>query len=97
MAKRAINPGEDARKVLIKLGALGDFVLAMGAMKAVREFHPSARITLLTTPPSGLCHAAYFDRIETDGRPKDTRSTTTLRRLRSENTTCLDFRPAAEP
>ena len=88
MAKQAINPGEDARKVLvIKLSALGDFVLAMGAMKAVREFHPSAQITLLTTPPfEGFAKACpYFDRIETDGRPKDTRSTTTLlRRLRSE-------------
>ena len=46
-----VNPGASAKEVLvIKLSALGDFVLALGAMKAVREFHPSARITLLTTP-----------------------------------------------
>ena len=45
------NPGASAKNVLvIKLSALGDFVLALGAMKAVREFHLSARITLLTTP-----------------------------------------------
>ena len=57
MAKTAklaspVNPGASAKEVLvIKLSALGDFMLALGAMKAVRDFHPSARITLLTTPP----------------------------------------------
>tara|TARA_B100000678_G_scaffold75577_1_gene62196 strand:- start:34798 stop:35811 length:1014 start_codon:yes stop_codon:yes gene_type:complete len=88
MAKNAANPGESARKVLvIKLSALGDFVLAMGAMRAIREHHPSAQITLLTTPPFEHFAKAspYFDRIETDGRPKDASGTTQLiRRLRSE-------------
>ena len=47
-----VNPGAKAKEVLIiKLSALGDFVLSLGAMRAVRDFHPSARITLLTTPP----------------------------------------------
>lgn len=81
-----VNPGADAKKVLvIKLSALGDFVLALGAMRAVREFHPSARITLLTTPPyeefAKVC--PYVDVVETDGRPETLRATGALiQRLR---------------
>jgi ADP-heptose:LPS heptosyltransferase len=38
------------RKVLvIKLSALGDFVLALAAMRKIREAHRKAHITLLTT------------------------------------------------
>jgi ADP-heptose:LPS heptosyltransferase len=37
--------------LVIKLGALGDFVLAMGPFAAIRAHHPAARITLLTTAP----------------------------------------------
>jgi len=81
-----VNPGKEARKVLvIKLSALGDFVLALGAMKAVREHHPSARITLLTTPFfkefAELC--PYVDDVETDGRPDSVKGTAALiQRLR---------------
>lgn len=76
-----VNPGARAKEVLvIKLSALGDFVLALGAMRAVREFHPSARITLLTTPPfeefAKLC--PYFDAVETDGRPEGMKATAAL-------------------
>ncbi|KCZ55665.1 hypothetical protein HY29_11100 [Hyphomonas beringensis] len=76
-----VNPGESARKVLvIKLSALGDFVLSLGAMKAVREAHPKARITLLTTPPykefAELC--PYVDEVETDGRPEGMKATAAL-------------------
>lgn len=75
------NPGNKAKQVLvIKLSALGDFVLALGAMRAVRDFHPSARITLLTTPPyeelAKLC--PYFDAVETDGRPEGLKATAAL-------------------
>jgi ADP-heptose:LPS heptosyltransferase len=35
--------------LVIKLGALGDFVQATGPMAAIRRHHESARITLLTT------------------------------------------------
>ena len=46
------NPGDTLRRVLvIKLGALGDFMQALGAMRVVRATHPTARITLLTTEP----------------------------------------------
>ena len=39
------------RILVIKLGALGDFVQAIGPMRAIRHFHGDAHITLLTTPP----------------------------------------------
>lgn len=57
--------------LVIKLSALGDFILALAAMKRIREAHPGARITLLTTPPfEGLAKASpYVDAVETDGRP----------------------------
>jgi ADP-heptose:LPS heptosyltransferase len=35
--------------LVIKLGALGDFVQALGPMQAIRRHHADARITLLTT------------------------------------------------
>jgi ADP-heptose:LPS heptosyltransferase len=67
------RPLADYERVLvIKLGALGDFVQALRAMTEIRRAHPRARITLLTTPlyaelaeSSGL-----FDAIDTGGRPK---------------------------
>ena len=83
------NPKGSAKRVLvIKLSALGDFVLALGAMAEVRQYHPNAHITLLTTPPFAEFAAAspYFDTIETDGRPKGLRETTKLvKRIRSIN------------
>jgi ADP-heptose:LPS heptosyltransferase len=60
------------RQVLvIKLSALGDFVLAIPAFERIRAAHADARITLLTTPPFGALAKAspFFDRVETDGRP----------------------------
>jgi ADP-heptose:LPS heptosyltransferase len=65
---------KEIKKVLvIKLGALGDFVLALAAMKKIREAHPRAKITLLTTPPfEALAKLSpYFNTVETDGRPSD--------------------------
>lgn len=60
------------RVLVIKLGALGDFVLALAALRRIREAHPGAEITLLTTPPyAALAEASpSVDRVETDGRPK---------------------------
>lgn len=82
------NPGKDARRVLIiKLSALGDFVLALGAMRTVRETHPSARITLLTTPPyTGFAEKCpYIDIVESDGRPDGIGPTRELlKRIRKE-------------
>jgi ADP-heptose:LPS heptosyltransferase len=57
--------------LVIKLGALGDFVQALAAMRRIREAHPEAAITLLTTPPFAALGEAcpYVDAVETDGRP----------------------------
>jgi ADP-heptose:LPS heptosyltransferase len=60
------------RKVLvIKLSALGDFVLAFPAFERIRAAHSDAEITVLTTPPfETLARSSpFFDRVETDGRP----------------------------
>jgi len=46
--------------LIIKLSALGDVVLALGPMAAIRRQHPDARITVLTTAP-------YHDLIEASG------------------------------
>jgi ADP-heptose:LPS heptosyltransferase len=63
----------DVEKILvIKLSALGDFVLALAAMKKIREAHRKAHITLLTTPPfEGLAKICpYFNAVYTAGRPE---------------------------
>ena len=58
--------------LVIKLGALGDFIQALGPMAAIRRHHPDAEITLLTTQPyvSLGMTCGYFDRVWTDTRPK---------------------------
>ncbi|MEL6258174.1 MAG: glycosyltransferase family 9 protein [Pseudomonadota bacterium] len=75
------NPGAAAERVLIiKLSALGDFMLAQGAIEAVRAHHPRARITLLTTPPFEAFAKAcpFIDIVETDGRPDSVKETAGL-------------------
>ncbi len=58
------------RILVIKLGALGDFVLAMGTFAAIRRHHPGDHITLLTI--AALKELAqgcgYFDDIWIDSR-----------------------------
>jgi len=66
-------PGSPAaeRILVIKLGALGDVVLALGPFAAIRRHHPDARITLLTTEPYAafLSASGWFDEVWTDDRP----------------------------
>ena len=71
-APRRLAPVAAQRILVIKLAALGDVVQAFPPFAQIRAAHPDAHITLLTTPPYGSLAAAspYFDRIETDGRPK---------------------------
>jgi ADP-heptose:LPS heptosyltransferase len=74
--------------LVIKLSALGDFVLALAAMKKIRLAHPKAHISLLTTPPfEGLAKASpYFNAVFTDGRPQGLSQWVALRkRLRAAN------------
>lgn len=58
--------------LVIKLGALGDFIYALGAMAAIRKHHPQDKITLLTTKPFATMarQCGYFDEILIDKRPK---------------------------
>jgi ADP-heptose:LPS heptosyltransferase len=73
----------EIRKILvIKLSALGDFVLALAAMKKIREAHKRAHITLLTTPPiEALAKACpYFNAVEVDGKPEGLGAWLALRR-----------------
>lgn len=60
------------RILVIKLSAFGDFAAAMGLFRAIRDYHRTARITLLTTPPFETWAKAggWFDDVWTDGRPK---------------------------
>jgi ADP-heptose:LPS heptosyltransferase len=58
-----------AEILVIKHGALGDMVLALGALAAIRAHHPYDRLTLLTTPayvelvrPSGWLDAIWTER-----------------------------------
>lgn len=59
------------RILVIKFGALGDFVQAFAAFAQIRAAHPYATITLLTTPPFAAFArlSGLFDAVETDGRP----------------------------
>ncbi|MGI3778237.1 MAG: glycosyltransferase family 9 protein, partial [Janthinobacterium lividum] len=58
--------------LVIRLGALGDFVLSFPAFAAIRAHHPGARVTLLTTAPfAGLGRLApWFDDVAVDARPR---------------------------
>jgi ADP-heptose:LPS heptosyltransferase len=64
-------PENPSRILVIKLGALGDIVLALGPFAAIRRDHPGAHITLLTTRPyvDFLKPSGYFDDIWVDERP----------------------------
>ena len=59
------------RILVIKHGALGDFVQALGPAAAIRRHHPDASITLLTTSPfvDLACRSPYFDEVWADNRP----------------------------
>lgn len=62
----------NARRILvIKLGALGDFIQALGPIQAIRRHHAGASITLLTTAPfAGLARACpWIDEVWVDERP----------------------------
>jgi ADP-heptose:LPS heptosyltransferase len=76
------GPARRERILVIKLSALGDFVLALAAMRKIRQAHRKAHITLLTTPPfKALAEASpYFNEVETDGRPGSLSDWLALRR-----------------
>jgi ADP-heptose:LPS heptosyltransferase len=59
------------RILVIKLGALGDFIQALPAFQAIRRHHPEAEITLLTSAPFEDLgrRCGWFDRVWVDVRP----------------------------
>lgn len=68
-----MNKGPD-RILVIKLGALGDMVQALGPMAAIRAHHPDAQITVLTTKPyeTLLLASGYVDDVWLDTKPRFT-------------------------
>jgi ADP-heptose:LPS heptosyltransferase len=62
---------QGARILVIKLSALGDFVMSLGAFQAIRAHHPQAEIVLLTTQPHAALGEASgcFQDIWLDRRP----------------------------
>lgn len=60
------------RILVIKLSALGDFVLAFGPFAAIRRHHARDHVTLLTTAPyAELARlSGYFDEVWVDPRPR---------------------------
>ncbi|MBW7851486.1 MAG: glycosyltransferase family 9 protein [Rhodospirillales bacterium] len=58
--------------LVVKLGALGDFVQAAGPFAAIRRHHKGDRITLLTTRPFADFASAspWFDAVWIDDRPR---------------------------
>lgn len=58
--------------LVIKHGALGDFILATGPFRTIREHHPNDHITLLTTKPYEVLarQSGYFDEVVVDEKPK---------------------------
>ena len=62
---------QNEKILVIKLGALGDFIQALGPMAAIRKHHPDAHITILTTKPfeNFAKDCGYFDEIWLDERP----------------------------
>jgi len=75
-------PRKVEKILVVKLSALGDFVLALAAMKKIRQAHPKAHITLLTTPPfEALAKSCpYFNAVDVGGRPESFPEWMALRR-----------------
>jgi len=57
--------------LVIKLGALGDFVQAAGPFAAIRQYHHRSTVTLLTTEPFAefAVKSPWFDEVWIDRRP----------------------------
>jgi ADP-heptose:LPS heptosyltransferase len=80
--------GQPRNILVIKLGALGDFIQALGPMRAIRAHHPDDHITLLTTKAfEGFAkECGYFNEVWLDEKPRwyNPRGWLTLRRRLNE-------------
>jgi len=73
---------KEYKKILIiKHGALGDLINAMGAFAEIRKNHPQAHITLLTSPTYAnlMSETGYFDDIISDPRSRNPLATWKIR------------------
>lgn len=61
------------RVLVIKLGGVGEMVLAFPAFERIRQAHPRAKITLLTTAPFAALasQSPFFNAVDPDGKPGD--------------------------
>jgi ADP-heptose:LPS heptosyltransferase len=71
-ACRKVAPAAPRKILIIKLGALGDFIQALGPMPEIRRRHADDHITLLTTPRYAelALETKLFDDTLIDQRPK---------------------------
>ena len=60
-----------SRVLVLKLGALGNVILSLGPLAAIRRHHSTDHISLLTTRPwaEWLAASPYFDQVLIDERP----------------------------
>ncbi|HTH99390.1 MAG TPA: glycosyltransferase family 9 protein [Acidisoma sp.] len=67
---RSKDPRTAKKILVIRLGALGDFILSFGPFAAIRAAHPQAHITLLTTAPFARLGrlSPWFDEVVIDRR-----------------------------
>lgn len=72
MPEPATKPFPASRILVIKTGALGDFIQAFGPFQAIRQAHPDAQITLLTGKAFASLgrESGFFDAVMVDPRPK---------------------------
>ena len=61
--------------LIIKHGALGDFILSFGPFKSIRQHHPNDHLSLLTTSVFAdfAYESNYFNEIIIDNRPSFTK------------------------
>src|SRR5277367_70150 len=66
------------RALVIKLGGVGEMVLAFPAFERIRQAHPKAKITLLTTQPfEALAKSSpFFNAVDAEGAARDPASWT---------------------
>ena len=97
--------------LVIRHGALGDFVQSFGPFAAIRAHHPSDHVTLLTTAPFAKLArlSPWFDKVMIDDRPPwwDIPGLLTLRQrlrgfdrvydLQTSRRTSMYFRLAGRP
>ncbi len=82
MSDRTDTPSRARRILVIKHGAFGDFIMALGAFQALRRHHEGDHLVLQTIPSlAPLARASgWFDEVWTDPREKGLRALLAIRR-----------------